>query len=338
MPSLLQTLQQQPGRFSFDAAITVLLAASGAAPEQALRFETVAGLAPALRDVLSVREDWRGDHRRYTVRIGFSGLTGPGGVLPRPYTEMAGEERRRRSQAMGGFFDMLSQRFLLQYALAGAKYHPARAALISGPMPKAATRAVAVPERDGIAQALLSLTGHGLPGDLERSALGVNQLLYFSGLFASRPRSADRLGALLGEWLDVPVRIEQFVGSWQVLDPSERTRLGARYSTLGSDTAAGGRVWDIQGRIQITVGPLDLGRFEALLPGSPRLELLQRLIRTFLDDEAAFAVKLILRGDAVPPARMGGVRLGHTGWLPTTRLPRPDAEDTVFADNAARRA
>lgn len=329
--SPLGTLFREPGRFTLDAAIGVLLAAGGSRrPEQVLRFQTAFGLRPAMRDILAVEQE--PGSGRYVVRIGFSGLTGPGGVLPRPYTETVNEEHRRRSPALAGFLDMLSQRALLQYALAGAKYHPHRvAALARYDAPDHA------PDGDGFVTSLLALAGHGLPGDIARSGLAPGQLLYFAGLFASRPRSADRLAALLEEWLGVPVRIDQFVGTWQRLDQDERSRLGLAHSRLGVDAAAGTRVWDIQSRIRIVIGPLDLPGFEALLPDRDRLPQLDRIIRAYLDDEAAFGINLVLRAASVPSARLGSMRLGWTGWLPTAGRRVADVNDTVFSDVGAIR-
>ena len=323
--SLLETLLREPGRFSFDAAVGVLLAAAGRGePGAALRFETAVGLRPAMRDVLEVRHDPGAD--RFTMRVGFTGLTGPGGVLARPYTETVNEEQRRRAPALGVFLDMLSQRAFAQYALAGAKYHPHRAASLA----RAAAPPGHAPAGDPFVAALLALTGHGLAGDVARSGLGQAQLLYFAGLFASRPRSADRIAALLEEWLGAPVRIEQFVGTWQTIDPAEQSRLGVAYCQLDADAAAGARAWDIQSRIRIVIGPLDLADFEALLPGTPRLRQLDAVIRTYLDDEAGFAINPVLRADAVPPPRLGTTRLGLTGWLPTRGERRHDAAEAVF--------
>lgn len=323
--SLLRTLLDEPGRFSFDAAIAVLLAASGAGRAgSTLRFGAALGLTPVHRDIQSVRQR---DDGRFVVTVGFSGLTGPGGVLPRPYTELAGEEHRRRSPAMAAFMDVLSQRALLQYAQAGVKYQPHRTAAL----PTATARA---DPSDPVVHALLSLTGHGLLDDFERSGLTTGQLLYFAGLFASRPRSADRLRALVEEWLALPVKVEQFIGSWQKIEPSERSRLGASFSTLGKDAAAGSRVWDIQSRVRLVIGPIDGPGFEALLPGSERLDRLRRLVRSYLDDEAAFEINLVLRADAVPAAAFGEARLGQSAWLPVSRGRRTDAHEVVFADGA----
>ena len=117
-------------------------------------------------------------------------------------------------------------------------------------------------------QVLLALTGYGTPHLSERLAAGAEPLLHYAGLFALRPRSADRLGALISDWLGMRVEVVEFAGAWLPLPPDQRTRLGANgaWGRLGVDAAAGVRAWDPQARIILRIGPLDLQGFQRLLP------------------------------------------------------------------------
>ena len=106
---------------------------------------------------------------------------------------------------------------------------------------------------------LLSLTGYGTPHLTDRLAAGDEPLLHYAGLFAMRPRSADRLGALISDWLGMKVEVVEFAGAWLPLPPDQRTRLSAHgaWCRLGVDAAAGVRAWDPQARIILRIGPLD---------------------------------------------------------------------------------
>ena len=57
-------------------------------------------------------------------------------------------------------------------------------------------------------------------------------LLFYCGLFSLQPRSAAALEQVLADYFDVPVEIEQFVGAWRPLDPSNQCRMegGVAYS------------------------------------------------------------------------------------------------------------
>jgi len=329
--TVIQTLIEEPGRFSFDAAISVLMQAAGRAePGDAVRFHAVSGLGFVPADVLEVERD----DLAFRATVGLIGLTGPSGVLPRPYTETVNTEQRRRSGALANFLDLLAQRPIAHFAEAAIKYRPhrtAEAAAIAarggGPMPS-----------DGMREILLALTGYGTPQLAPRLAVGTDPLLYYAGFFAAHPRSADRLEALLSDWLGQRVEIEQFAGAWLSLGPDQMSALPAgdrpgNFNRLGVDAAIGDRSWDVQSRIVLHIGPLDLDRFEALLPAGELLARLASLVRAYLGFETGFAVNPILAAASVPPLEMSDTqapRLGWNSWLPTSGPRRLDAAEAVF--------
>src|SRR5262249_26142087 len=156
------------------------------------------------------------------------------------------------------------QRPVAQFAEAGIKYRPHRAAAaraLSDPAAKPA---------DGLRDVLLALTGYGTPHLAPRLAVGTDPLLFYAGLFAAWPRSADRLAAILTDWLGRTVEVEQFAGTWLALGPAQMSALPAgdrpgQFCRLGVDAAIGSRAWDVQARIVLHIGPLDLPGFEAML-------------------------------------------------------------------------
>jgi type VI secretion system protein ImpH len=163
-------------------------------------------------------------------------------------------------------------------------------------------------------------------------------LLFYAGAFATRPRSADRLGALLSDWLGQTVTVEQFAGSWISLGQDQMSALpkgdrSGQFSQLGVDAAIGARAWDIQSRIVLRIGPLPLAPFEALLPGGRLLARLVSLARAYLEGEIGFAINPVLAADAVPPLALQAAappNLGWNSWLPTGFRRRRDAADAVF--------
>jgi type VI secretion system protein ImpH len=329
-PSLLQTLQDAPWRFSFDAAVAVMMHAAGRGdPAAAIRFHVPTGLGFVSADVLAVAREGEG----FGATIGFSGLTGPSGVMPRPYTETVNAEQRRRSFALAGFLDLLAQGPLAQFAAAGIKYRPHRTA---------DTAAIGTgrggPAKDGMREALLAFTGYAMPGAAQGLAGGTDPLLYYAGAFAGWPRSADQLAGILSDWLGQKVEVEQFAGAWLSLDPEEQTTLPAsgrpgRYHQLGVDAAIGARAWDIQSRVVLRIGPLSLAAFNASLPGGVLLKHLVALTRAYLGDQTSFVVNPVLAADAVPPVRLSKAdapRLGWNGWLPTSAGRKSNAAEALF--------
>ena len=334
--NLLRTLQEEPDRFDFDAAVSVMMQAAGSGRVgEAIRFHAASGLGFVAVDVAAVERIGR----RFRMTTGLAGLTGPSGVLPRPFTDLVNAEQRRRSPALAAFLDLLAQRPLANFAMAGIKYRAhraAQAAAIGSGSPQ--------PAADGLRHMALALTGYGTPHLAPRLPTGTEPLLFYAGLFAAYPRSADRLGAIVADWLGQAVEVEQFDGIWLELGPDERSSLpgagrAGRFNRLGVDAAIGSRSWDLQSRIRLRIGPLGCERFDALLPDQPLFRRLAALVRAYLGGETGFAINPILAADAVPPIvlRHGArTRLGWNAWLPSSGSRRRPGTEAVFeADGVA---
>jgi type VI secretion system protein ImpH len=327
--SALALLGSMPRRFRFDAAVRVLSRARQTAdPAEAMRFSSPPGLVYPPADVLEVRQP---GEALPEVTVGMMGLTGPSGVLPRYYTETLTQSLRARSAAMRDFIDLLAHRFVAFFARGGAKYRPARTAEIA--QLQGATG-------DPVERLLLSLTGYGTPHLAHRLAAGPGPLLHYAGLFAMRPRSAERLGALISDWLGMKVEVVEFAGAWLSLPPDQRTRLSTQgaWSRLGIDAAAGVRSWDPQARIVLRIGPLDLPGFQRLLPDRIALHRLVSLVRAYVGYELGFAINPVLAARQVPPLRLDAAadpppRLGWNSWIPGPAggfTTHGDAADAVF--------
>lgn len=331
-PGLLQSLLDAPQRYSFDAAILLMMQASGQAQAgDAARFHVPAGLAFPAAEILAVEQK----QGLFAATLSPIGLTGPSGVLPRPYSDMVIAEQRKRSPALSAFLDMMAQRPIALFAEAGIKYRPHRAAAV-------AAIGKAPVTRDPVQAVLMALCGYGTPGLLPRLDVESETIAYFAGHFATHPRSVARLQTILADWLGESVEIEQFAGMWLPLAEAERTalprsqphgRVAPHFNQLGVDAAAGARVWDVQSRIVLRVGPMPLTRFQSFLPPGRLLNQLVALTRAFLGLEIAFAVNPVLAKDAVPPLAMTGLaapRLGWDTWLPTHGARKDDATEAVF--------
>jgi type VI secretion system protein ImpH len=326
----------EPRRFGFDAAVRILArAARTADPAEAARFRTAPGFGYPAAEVAAL--DPPKDSRAPELTTPVIGLTGAAGVLPRLYTEVLTTTLRNRSHALHDFLDMLSSRIVAMFAGAGIKYRlnrSAEAAVTTGS-----------PQEDRVAEALLAFTGFATPHLVPRLAVGVEPLLHYSGFFAGRPRSAERLTALLSDWLGRNVEVVQFAGAWLPLPPDQRTSLAVgrhpgAWNRLAVDAAIGVRAWDPQARIILRIGPLDYPSFAALLPDHSGLQRLVSLVRAFLGYETGFAVNPVLAGPEVPILRLDRdadpvPRLGWNTWIPAPEpeisgIPPRDADEAIF--------
>jgi type VI secretion system protein ImpH len=328
-------LLAEPRRFRFDAAVRILTrSAHTADPAAAARFRSVPGLAYPAPEVAAIEPQDGQPVRLTTPAIG---LAGAAGVLPRLYTEVLIATLRRRSHALHDFLDMLAQRLVAMFAAAGVKYRLNRSAETAA--------AAGRPQDDRVSEALLAFTGFATPHLVERLAVGAEPLLHYSGFFATRPRSAERLTALVSDWLGRPVEVVQFAGAWLPLAPDQQTALAVghrpgAWNRLGHDAAIGVRAWDPQARIVLRIGPLDYRSFAALLPDHAGLQRLVSLVRAFLGFEIGFAVNPVLAGPEIPPLRLDPAadpapRLGWNTWMPRPAPAVPgiaprDADEALF--------
>jgi type VI secretion system protein ImpH len=329
-------LLTQPRRFRFDAAVRILLRRARATDAaDAIRFATPAALAYPASEIAAVEPPL--DGRPAGLVSPVIGLAGPTGVLPRLYTDLLIQTLRNNSPALANFLRMLAQRLIGMFADAGIKYRLNRSVEI------AAGAGVAEPDR--LSAALLAFTGYATPHLTSRLAVGTEPLLHYSGLFSSHPRSAERLRALVSDWLGREVEVVQFAGAWLPLAPEQRTslaygRVTGAWSRLSVDATIGVRAWDPQACVVLRIGPLNHSAFTALLPDRRGLQHLVSLVRAFLGFETGFAVNPVLAGPEVPPLSLDnnadpGPRLGWNTWIPapgpsTLGIRRRDGAEAVF--------
>ncbi len=289
--------------------------------------------------------------------VNFLGLAGPSGVLPRHYTELLmrlqldrkGPERH----ALADWLDLFNHRLIALFYRAWEKYR-FWIAFARGDHER--------PETEPFTLALLSTIGQGMPSLQQRlrvSPVGTPPgaplaeisdlaLLNYSGLLAQRPRCAANLQALVHDYFQLPTAIRQFQGQWLLLDEHSQSRLGCHHahSTLGEDLVVGQRVWDVQGKIRVCLGPLDYQQFAAFFPDREVSDqrkaffLLSHLVRRFVGAELDFDVQLILKAEEVPEIQLrndaqAGPRLGWNTWLRSEPFGN-DAREAVMTGNEVR--
>jgi type VI secretion system protein ImpH len=267
------------------------------------------------------------------MTVAFLGLTGPSGVLPHHYTRLLLARLREKDHALRRFLDLFNHRLVSLFYRAWRKYR----------LPFAYEQARLDPTGgpDPATQGLFSLVGLGTGGLRDRLEIDDQALLFYGGHFAHDPRSAVVLEQVLGDYFAMPVTVEQLHGQWLVLERGDRARLpdGARRkgwnNRLGVDLVVGERVWDVQSKFRLRLGPLTYGQFRRFMPNGDGLRPLSQLTRTYVGAELSFDVRLTLRAAEVPCCRLGGdgddpSYLGWNTWVRARPCPA-DAADAVFA-------
>ncbi len=257
--------------------------------------------------------------------VNFFGLFGPHGALPLHLTEFARERIRHfHDHTFSRFADIFHHRMISLYYRAWANARP--------------TVSYDRPEADRFAFYIGSLLGIGGEANRKRDALADRAKLYYAGHFSAQTKSPEGLKAIIADVLSVDVQIEEFIGEWMEIQPSEYTRLGysPEVASLGQSALLGGYVWGCQHKFRVILGPLKLGQYLALLPGAEALSKLTAMVRNYIGDELVWDAKLILKKQDVPTELMlgtsiepnlnsmnGEARLGWSMWLG----PRPSSHD-----------
>lgn len=362
-PSTLDELYATGYAFDLFQAIRLLEMRPGVEPvggdgppaEEAVHFRAAIGHAFPASNITQIKPPTP-EHAAPQLTVSGFGLTGPSGVMPRHYTDLLmrleRDSRNPERRALREWLDLFNHRLISLFYRAWAKYrfyiaHERREFERENP--------------DAFSKALLSLLGIGLPALRNRLTVRVQAdrdawdqrdtvladipdqaLVRYAGLLARRPRNALGLEAMLQDYFRAPVEVRQFHGAWLRLDELDRSQLGPDQGNcaLGQSLVIGERIWDVEGRILLRIGPLSYEQFVDLLPDeSPVPErkgffLLVHMARFYLGPTIEFDVRLELKPGEAPECSLGGLgspgsRLGWNSWL-VSESPVHVTTDAVF--------
>jgi type VI secretion system protein ImpH len=348
--TLAERLCREPHRFDFFQAVRLLERlvheqtlkdrrlrrrpiGEDATPRQELvRFRALPALSFPAGHISQLRRPATDDGPPPEMVVSFLGLTGPAGVLPQHYTTLLLRRLRLKDFALRDFLDLFNHRLVSLFYRAWEKYR----------LPFAYERSHvdgSTETRDRCTEALYCLVGLGTPHLRGYLEVDDEAFLFYAGHFAHAPRSATGLEAVLSDYFSLPMRVEQFLGQWLLLEEPDRSRLpgaglGGLNNRLGVDSVAGERVWDVQGKFRVRVGPLRYRQFRQLMPGAYGMRVLSQLTRSYAGAEFDFDIQLVLRPEEVPPCRLGGDGedgsfLGWNTWMRTGAFAQA-VDDAVF--------
>jgi len=348
---LSRRLVDESGRFDFFQAVRLLerLARRETAPaerprypvgqdyppaQEAVRFRGLASHSFPAAAIVRIQEDAAqamGQRRPPEMTVPALGLFGPQGALPRHYTSLVIARIRDKDYALRDFLDLFNHRLVSLFYRAWEKYR-----FFLGYERSHLDEAEA---EEPFTQAVYCLVGMGTRGLRRRMEFDDEALLYYAGHFVQGPRGAVSLEILLADYFQLPVEVRQFQGQWLYLDPGDCSALpGAgprgQNNQLGRSLIAGQRVWDVEGKFRVRLGPLGYRDFRRFMPSGESLKPLCRMLRHYAGAQFEFDVQLVLLAGEVPWCRLGGdtadpARLGWNTWIRSGPFEH-DVDDAVF--------
>ena len=336
--SLAERLRESAYRFEFFQAVRLLRLMRKDAPApgegedpraEPVRFASDVSLAFPPSDISGLHAPMEnGSPPRLAVP--FMGVASPAsyGSLPGAYTEFVRQETRRKNAAPREFLDVFNHRLIALFFRAWEKHR----------FPIVYERSQGQ-EGELFERGLFSLLGLGAPQLRARFPFPDLALLPWGAAVRRGTISERSLTKLMESFFEVPVRIEQFVARWHVMEESEMCPLGKGRGRLGRDAILGRRLCVSQFSFRATLGPLDRAMYLRFLPIGDAFPRLRELIRFAAGAELDFDVRLHLRAKEVPHLRLGSrrpedaPRLGWLTWLGTRPRDR-DAGDVVVPESA----
>lgn len=155
--------------------------------------------------------------------------------------------------------------------------------------------------------------------------LSDGELFPFAGILGMSVRNPAGLEKMVSGLTGIETRVEENIVRWvTITDPPCIGSDSEMAMVLGVNSTIGRNMPDASGKFRLTMGPLDLGQYQDLLPGGSLSDRVSTITDLYLQDDLAFDVRLQLRSSEVSPVQLGnsGFHLGLNTWVgrPTTSL------------------
>ena len=231
------------------------------------------------------------------------GLTGIQGALPYSYTQKIKQAPRKQREEVQQFLSLFEHKLVTQYVDASLTYNlPVRYEIES---------------ENHYLNILHALNGY-ISTQHQQQELD-DYFAEFSGLMQGQTNTAHALKTMLACVFKQPIEIKQFIIEKFILADDQKTILGGdRPSLLGINSFCGETVRQIDGKIEIQIGPLSRKQYLDYLPQQPQSQKLKSLLQTWCSPTLLVDLRLILAKEEVKPLCLSSVAamgLGQAAFL-----------------------
>ena len=283
--------------------------------DDVVRFGQKVTLAFAPNDVASFK--YNETDFSSTMEVNCMGMLGTNGPLPLQLTEHVYQRSKHaRDNTFIGFLNMFHNRLTSFLYRAWALYQPAVSCDRQ--------------DEDYFLKIFKSLIGYDYPSCQIQQNITDHTAAYYSGLLTKPVHGRGGFVAILYDYFNVPIKLEQFTGLWDKIVDEYYCRLGLSpfNSMLDGGIALGERHWDCKKKFKIKLGPMSYKKYVSFLPGKPAFKHLVEWVRKLNISHYEWELQLVLKADEVPLCGTGTL-LGYTGWM-TSKKNQKDREDLII--------
>ncbi|WP_120430444.1 type VI secretion system baseplate subunit TssG [Acinetobacter baylyi] len=246
------------------------------------------------------------------------GLTGTQGALPYTYTNKLKQSSRQQRREIQAFLGLFNHTLTVQYVDASLVHHlPVR---------------YEVEQENHYLNILHALNGY-ISSHHQHNELD-EYFAEFAGLMQGQNNTAHALTTMLTCIFKQKVMVKEFIREKFYLSDEQKTCLGgAQPSLLGINTFCGDTIEQIDGKIEIQIGPVKRKQYLDFLPSGRASTQLKHILATWCSPTLLVDLRLILDQEDVQPFCLDSVHqmgLGQGVFL-TSQASNQDNQDTCYS-------
>ncbi|MEG0482078.1 MAG: type VI secretion system baseplate subunit TssG [Acinetobacter sp.] len=245
------------------------------------------------------------------------GLTGMQGVMPYTYTNRVKRASRKQRVEIQKFLGLFNHKLTAQFVDASLSYNlPVR---------------YEIEKENNYLEILHALNGY-IRTQHQQYDLD-DYFAEFSGLMQGQNNTAHALKTMLGCVFNQTVEIKEYIVEKFSLAEQQKTVLGGENPfLLGVNTFCGETIRQIDGKIEIQIGPLPYAQYLQFLPKQKLSNKLKNILQSWCSPTLLIDLRLILAKEDVQPLQLNSkscIGLAQGAFvMPKTQL---DNHETCYA-------
>ena len=249
------------------------------------RFESSLNLNFPKNEIESLNQE---DHRIHLTNL-VVGLTGMQGAMPYTYTNKVKQTSRKQRVEIQKFLSLFNHKLTAQFVDASLSYNlPIR---------------YEVEKENNYLEILHALNGY-IRTQHQQYDLD-DYFAEFSGLMQGQNNTAYALKTMLSCVFNQPIEIKEYVVEKFSLSQQQQTVLGGENPfLLGVNTFCGDSIRQIDGKIEIQIGPLPYAQYLQFLPKQALSNKLKNILQSWCSPTLLIDLRLVLAKQDVQPLQL----------------------------------